>query len=178
MPPKPTTALPTSGVTIVEPHAESHESGGSDPVLGALTVLATTTISSSWSTTSTSLSTITGSSTTFTSRGGTLLILATLNLEITRTAGGESVRGNVLLDIDGTNYQSATIGAFLDANTAGLTIRSPGSSLWHVTDVGSGPHTLILEGAIDGSEDAGTLKVADGNYAVIVVFELNPLRRS
>ena len=141
--------------SIVLPHADTHESGGNDPVIPSVRFVALTTISTSTSSTSTSYADVTGSSTTFISRGGRLRIVFAGPRSASATGTGAELSTVLYVKavLDSTNlneYYLAVANQNEVEDNVVISIGEAGALVWYTTAL-SGKHTVKLQLKIGGS---------------------------
>lgn len=184
MPPHPTVSRGLNHIqpAQLDPHAESHEVNGDDPVLGGVRLLglAISTVSQTITTTfaesESDWEEITALTQTVHSRGGTLRI----TFGGTRSISDESefVMGEFRVYV-GDTLLPTYITAYPDtgASAFGTNILEASSLIWF-TDVVPGVYTVKIE-AVSYTINTGTIFVPayDGDTAFLQVEEILPIRR-
>lgn len=177
---QPTTWQPTSaGSAGTDPHAESHEADGSDPVLGPIRYLGAVVLESD-----------------FAYNGETTFIDSDLTLDV-RTRGGQLMimfTGSIFLSHNNVNTTTTRFQCMLDGvaiTTPGgsditqalqvradgtdpgvLGIAAPSSIIW-LTSPTPDDHTITLQVVVNDASDNAYLLTG----ASLIVFELLPIRR-
>lgn len=178
MPPRPhpsTWSPSPAGLSIAPPHAESHEAGGSDPVLGPIRYLgsfsASGTIPKNTATTATSFDLDVQT------RGGQLLVMfgGSRFLDWDDTAlFVNTIEADWSLYVDGSISGSVQADNFVvlnDAEPTQVSLTNSSTITWLVDGVSSGLHNLTIYVATS----AQTRVTLTNTY--MVVFELLPTRR-
>lgn len=175
MPPLPSTAKPEAQFQVIEPHGETHDEHGVDPVLQGLRVIELVTIGAE-AIVGTTLETIVEFD--IIARGGTLIV--DLNTNWTADAGGSSANPeiDVLLYIDGSFNSMNSVGIDTSGEVSTLMVNS-GVMRWIYFPTAINPiqplfgtHTLKL--MFRASAATVTASYAGGH---IIVYEFNPVRR-
>ena len=179
MPPLPTTAVNTPAYPIQEPHGETHETDGIDPILGPIRYLGAVSLTSTFSTTSTSF-VDNGLELDVKSRGGQLFILASGPRKATdstaSTGIGAGIRTRAMVDGSALDTYVERFDTIADgATTLDETgVWHSGTFIW-LYDTDAGDHTVKIQIRNDNGSSA-EFPAGEGD-AILIVFELLPIRR-
>lgn len=164
----------------VDPHAESHEADGSDPVLGPIRFLGSIGIDSLFNFSGeTTFIDSTLTLTNLRTRGGQLMIMFNGTVSISQNlASSTGARFQCTVDSTAVTTSGGTdvvqvLQVRADGTDPGvLGIAAPCSIIWFTTpDVGA--HTITIQAVVNDAADNAQINAG----ANLIVFELLPIRR-